>query len=467
MTEKYQILARRYRPQKFKDVVGQEAIVTTIKNAIRLNKSAHAYLFSGSRGIGKTTLARLFAKALNCQNLTDKHEPCDECSSCLEISSSRSMDVIEIDGASNRGIDDIRQINETIGYAPSSGKYKIYIIDEVHMLTKEAFNALLKTLEEPPPMIKFFFATTEPHKVLPTIISRCQRFDLVRIPHALLVDKLRTILLDINREADEQALHLMANFSEGSLRDAESLLDQMLCFEEGKISVEIVSKTLGFIPQNYFFLLDKAIEESKISFAFEFMQMLMQGGKDLSHFLDELSQHFRTHLLIKMKGQVDYLPINLQKEYEKTCSFFSQDQLLYLLELIVQNMNRTSNSRIHIESLLLQIIRSKSRIPIASLVYRLMEIEKKIEKASFAKDSNDIIKEKKQEPPIQKKEIEPLQENTKEEKPILEKISFNLKSEKIPEETIKQDAPLKSQSHYDTLIRFAAVELEGHVKKEE
>ena len=466
MTEKYQILARRYRPQSFKEVVGQEAIVTTIKNAIRLNKSAHAYLFSGSRGIGKTTLARLFAKALNCQNLTEDHEPCDECSSCIEIASSRSLDVIEIDGASNRGIDDIRHINETIGYAPSSGRYKIYIIDEVHMLTKEAFNALLKTLEEPPPMIKFFFATTEPHKVLPTIISRCQRFDLVRIPHALLVDKLRTILVDLNRSAEEEALHLIANFSEGSLRDGESLLDQLLCFEEGNISVEIVSKTLGFIPQNYFFLLDEAIEKNNISFAFEFMQMLLQGGKDLSHFLDELSQHFRTHLLMKMKGQVDYLPLNLQKEYEKTSVFFSQDQLLHILDLIVQNMNKSSSKRIHIESLLLQIIRSKSRIPIASLVYRLMELEKKLSTAKPPISSNNKIEEKKEISPPQKEELPIQQEEKPQEKLEMEKIPFNLNPEEA-KEALKKETPLKPQSHYDTLMRFAAVELEGHIKKED
>src|SRR3972149_551396 len=167
--EKYQILARKYRPQKFIDVVSQESIVKTIKNSIKHKKIAHAYLFSGTRGTGKTTLARLFAKALNCKNPTEDMEPCNNCPSCLEIATSRSLDVIEIDGASNRGIDDIRQINDTIGYTPSSN-YKIYIIDEVHMLTKEAFNALLKTLEEPPENIKFFFATTEPHKVLPTII---------------------------------------------------------------------------------------------------------------------------------------------------------------------------------------------------------------------------------------------------------------------------------------------------------
>ena len=250
--ESYQTFTRKYRPQKFQEVVGQEAIVTTLKNAIRLKRSAHAYLFSGSRGVGKTTLARLFAKALNCQNLDGQIEPCNECVSCKEIASSRSMDVIEIDGASNRGIDDMRQINETITYAPARG-YKIYIIDEVHMLTKEAFNALLKTLEEPPPAVKFFFATTEAHKVLPTIISRCQRFDLTQISHESIVTKLQAIAKESSREVEEEAMHLIARFSEGSLRDAESFLDQIFCFEEGPLQPKSFIKHWEQLPMNISF----------------------------------------------------------------------------------------------------------------------------------------------------------------------------------------------------------------------
>ena len=189
--ENYQVLARKYRPQKFSEVVGQDPIVTTLKNAIKNKRLAHAYLFCGSRGTGKTTLARVFAKALNCHQPLPDGEPCNQCTSCKEITSGSSLDVLEIDGASHRGIDDVRQINETVGYAASGGGYKIYIIDEVHMLTKEAFNALLKTLEEPPARVMFFFATTEPHKVLPTILSRCQRFNLNRISSEKIVEKLR------------------------------------------------------------------------------------------------------------------------------------------------------------------------------------------------------------------------------------------------------------------------------------
>ena len=199
MNSQYQVLARRYRPQLFSDVIGHEAVLQTLKNSIRRGTVAHAYLFSGSRGVGKTTLARLFAKTLNCTLLSPDLEPCNQCPSCLDVTSAQSLDVIEIDGASNRGIDDIRQINETVGFAPSYGKYKITLIDEVHMLTKEAFNALLKTLEEPPERAKFFFATTEPHKVPATILSRCQRFDLGRLNQSQIIHKLQKIGTELGR----------------------------------------------------------------------------------------------------------------------------------------------------------------------------------------------------------------------------------------------------------------------------
>ena len=194
----YEPFHRKYRPKTFSAILGQDNIVITLKNALKFNRVAHAYLFCGSRGTGKTTLARLFAKALNCLELSPDQEPCNTCISCVQMNEGRALDVIEIDGASNRGIDDIRQINETVSYVTSSSKYKIYIIDEVHMLTKEAFNALLKTLEEPPENVKFFFATTEPHKILPTIISRCQRFDLNRIPSDQICKKLKTIASELN-----------------------------------------------------------------------------------------------------------------------------------------------------------------------------------------------------------------------------------------------------------------------------
>lgn len=216
----YQVLARKFRPKFFSEVIGQEAVITTLRHALAQKRLAQAYLFCGCRGTGKTTLARLFAKALNCTQLKDG-EPCNHCSSCIDIAAGHSLDVLEIDGASHRGIEDIRQINESVHFSPTSGRYKIYLIDEVHMLTKEAFNALLKTLEEPPEHVKFFFATTEPHKVPATILSRCQRFNLMRLSEEQIIKSLQTIADQLSIEVQEpQALELVARLAEGSLRDA-------------------------------------------------------------------------------------------------------------------------------------------------------------------------------------------------------------------------------------------------------
>ncbi len=438
MAKKYQVLARKYRPQAFRDVVGQEAAVTTLKNAIRLGKVAHAYLFCGSRGVGKTTLARLFAKALNCQSPTADLEPCNQCPSCAEIAAGQSLDVIEIDGASNRGIDDIRQINETVGYAPSHGKYKIYIIDEVHMLTKEAFNALLKTLEEPPEQAKFFFATTEPHKVLPTIISRCQRFDLARIDPQLIVAKLHQIARDLSREVDPEALQLIAAFSEGSLRDAESLFDQILCFTEGAVTPHIVRQSLGLAPRELFSSLDQAFSDFNLAYAFDLVEQLFQTGKDLPHFLEQLIGHYRDLLSTKLKSSA-------------AVPHYTQHQLLHILDLLLHaepNFQRSTSPRIALETLLLQILRSKNRIPAEVLVRSLLE--------------GNPLPTRKEEPPPPKP-------------PELQAVPFNPFSAppkppeppKVEAPAPKVEAPLsqKHPSHYDTLIRFAAVELEGTLKK--
>ncbi len=380
-TQTYQVIPRKFRPQTFEAVVGQEAIVTTLKNALRFNRLAHAYLFSGCRGTGKTTLARVFAKALNCQNLTADLEPCNACHSCLEIISGRSLDVLEIDGASNRGIDDIRQINETIGYTPASGKFKIYIIDEVHMLTKEAFNALLKTLEEPPSKVKFFFATTEPHRVLPTIISRCQRFDLNRIAQTAMVQKLAYIAKNLDVECQEEALSLIAYLSEGSLRDAESLMDQVICYAEQPISAEGVSNTLGLMPKESFFALDKAVSECRCSFAFELSQTLFSSGKDLSYFLDHLLEHFRTLLLIKFGKPCFFLNATHEERYKSAASLYSEEQCLSILDYLIQWQQQVLKSpfkRIGLEMILLHLIRSKNRVTFGALVKKLSEIQEQI-----------------------------------------------------------------------------------------
>lgn len=377
----YQVIARKFRPQTFREVFGQDAIVMTLKNAIRSKRLAQAYLFCGSRGTGKTTLARILAKAINCANPTPDLEPCNQCPSCKEITSGASLNVLEIDGASNRGIEDIRQINETVAYAAASGQYKIYIIDEVHMLTKEAFNALLKTLEEPPPSVKFFFATTEPQKILPTILSRCQRFNLNRIPAQQIIAKLTKIVADLRVDVEADALYLIAQRAEGGLRDAESLLDQIMAFTEDKITSANVNEILGLMPREIYFEIDRAGAEGCFYKAFEIAERIFSQGKDLMHFVDGLISHFRQILLIKVAGvefSLSLLSEQDKKLYEDTSRLYNQEQCLNLIEYLLESQNQlrfSSFTRVTLEIILLHIIRSHFRIPIEHLVRRLGDLE--------------------------------------------------------------------------------------------
>ena len=369
-------ITRKYRPQTFAAVCHQDAIVTTLKNALKSGSVAQSYLFCGTRGTGKTTLARLLAKALNCQNLSSECEPCNSCTSCCEIIGGASLDVIEIDGASNRGIDDIRQINETALYAPSSAKWKIYIIDEVHMLTKEAFNALLKTLEEPPPRVKFFFATTEPNKVLPTILSRCQRFNLSRISENGIAKKLTTILDDQKIQADPNALSLVAQLADGSMRDAESLLGQVISFASGPITLENTSQILGITSKEQFFALDNAVSSSNLAFAFDLACEIFDSGKDLKHFLDSLITHYRFILRLHLGTTTS------QEGYKRAMQIYSQHDCLDILDYLVKWVQQIPSSpfkRIDLEMVLLYILRIKKRIPLDALIARLADLEQKLE----------------------------------------------------------------------------------------
>jgi DNA polymerase-3 subunit gamma/tau len=486
----YQVIARRYRPQTFSAVLSQDAIVMTLKNAIRQQRLAHAYLFCGSRGTGKTTLARVFAKALNCLEPTADLEPCNQCSSCREITSGNSLDVIEIDGASHRGIDDVRQINETVGFAPSSN-FKIYIIDEVHMLTKEAFNALLKTLEEPPPKVKFFFATTEPHKVLPTILSRCQRFNLNRIAPDIIIQKLTMIARDQGISLDEAAAGMIANRAEGAFRDAESLLDQIFAFHNGAITSEIVSSVLGLMPQETLFTFDKASKENNLNMAFEIVDTLFTQGKDLAHFLETLTNHFRTLLLIKLSGKdAPFLTLSPtdKEKYIQSASIYTKEQCLTAIELLVEAQSQirfSPSPRISLESLLLKILQLQQRISIEFLLRRLQELESRVMTTGTATATTEA-------PPSQIvsaviKEVPIPAPAPISEKPIVAiplppppETNSSMTVDPTPTQAdigrIKQQQPakiipesngnlVKWQSRYDTLLQFAAIELEGALQK--
>lgn len=436
--QKYQIIPRKFRPKRFDEVAGHPAIVTTLKNALKNERSGQAYLFCGARGCGKTTLARLFAKALNCAHLNEDQEPCNQCTSCQEISEGRSLDIIEIDGASNRGIDDIRQINETVGYAPSTaGQTKIYIIDEVHMLTKEAFNALLKTLEEPPKNVKFFFATTEPHKVPQTIISRCQRFNLSRIPEKDLVQKLQRITQELEVPIEEEALIQISRLSEGSLRDAESLLDQLICFGKTPITLSLTREVFGLISTDHLFDLDEAIHIQSFEKGVQIAKTLYESGKDLGATIDGLLEHFRTYLLI-------HLGHSPKGSYEKWATNYSKSQCLTILDTLIdwqQQMVKTPFKQIHLEMLLLNLVRSKNPLSMTTLIDRLIQLEQK-------------LNQKKATPSPEPVEAKP------------QSVPKPQHSEKKPEPEVKvPESKEEYPSKYETLIRFAAVELEGSIEK--
>lgn len=299
----YQVLARKYRPQTFKDVVGQEHVVQTLTNAISSGRIAHAFLFVGPRGIGKTSIARILAKALNCPGGPkadfDPKNPV-----CQEITEGRSMDVLEIDGASNNSVDEIRELRENVQYAPTSGKFKIYIIDEVHMLSASAFNALLKTLEEPPAHVKFIFATTEAHKVLPTILSRCQRFDLKRISENDLVKQLKFIAQSEGITVSNDALKLLARNAEGGMRDAESAFDQLISFCGNTIEEKDVLEIFGLTGTQEIVDLAQAIQSGATESALKQVRALVARGKDLSRLTQELLRHFRNLLVFVISPQL-------------------------------------------------------------------------------------------------------------------------------------------------------------------
>ena len=376
----YLVLARKYRPKTFDEITGQEHVATTLINAIRTNRLAHAYLFAGPRGVGKTTMARILAKSLNCEKgLTNS--PCNQCSSCLEISESRNMDVFEIDGASNRGIDEIRNLRENVRYAPARGRSKIYIIDEVHMLTTEAFNALLKTLEEPPGHVFFIFATTEPQKVISTILSRCQRFDFRRMKIKEIVDRIRFIAEEEGIEIDSDSSRLIAQKADGSMRDGESMLDQLSSYTAGKVRVEDVREVLGLFDSNLLFELTDLILQQEGSSALNFIENLAAQGIDDRELLPEWIDHLRTLLHIQHSLQTDRV-LSLteveRKRFEEQASHMDTEKLLRILQIVLETENqlkRSAHPRVLLESCIVRLVRMDSTVLLKDLLKRLENLE--------------------------------------------------------------------------------------------
>ena len=375
----YQVIARKYRPQRFSDVVGQDHVSQTLANAISGERIAHAYLFCGPRGTGKTTLARIFAKCLNCTDGPKIDFPDDDIK-CIEIAEGRSIDVLEIDGASNNGVEQVRELRETCVYAPASSTFKIYIIDEVHMLTTAAFNALLKTLEEPPAHVKFMFATTEPEKVLPTIMSRCQRFDLRRIPVNLIAKHLKYICGEEKVTIDEGALYAIARGAEGCMRDAESALDQLISFCGDNITEPDVLSMFGLTAQGQLFALAEAVLNGDSTTTLTELNALASQGKDLGRLVGDLLGHFRNRLVfVVSKGDLSLLEISEAEAaaLQAGAKLGNEQALVRVLDVLTDCEGRlrlATSKKILIEVSLLKAAQAMSALGIDEVLGQLQKL---------------------------------------------------------------------------------------------
>jgi len=398
----YLVLARKWRPQSFDDIAGQEHITRTLRNAIRSNRIAHAYLFTGVRGVGKTTAARILAKALNCVKGPTPN-PCNQCSFCAEITNGNCIDVLEIDGASNRGIDEIRQIIENVRYQPAQCRFKIYVIDEVHQVTKDAFNALLKTLEEPPPSVKFILATTEPHRLPETILSRCQRYDFRRITLREIVRRLEEISRAEGLNISEGALVLLAREADGSMRDAQSLLEQVLaCVQPGSekrnesvVDERVLEEILGLAERQVLYDLSNAVIQGNARQCIELIAKIVVEGRDLGRLSRDLVEHFRNLLVVRLAkadakeaeavaGQLLDLPDQEIEDLRTQVADISTETLLDYFDFMAigdEEVNRSANPRFPLETVLVRLATLPKTLPITQLLERLEKLEKSLSRA--------------------------------------------------------------------------------------
>lgn len=381
----YQALYRKYRPRTFQEVKGQDHIVTTLKNQIKAGRIGHAYLFCGTRGTGKTTVAKIFAKAVNCENPVDG-DPCGECPSCQEIGSGNSMNVVEIDAASNNGVDNIRQIREEVTYAPTSGRYRVYIIDEVHMLSTGAFNALLKTLEEPPAYVIFILATTEVQKIPATILSRCQRYDFHRISIDTIAQRLSDLMQREHIDAEEEAIRYVAKAADGSMRDALSLLDQCISFYMGqKLTYDDVLDVLGAVDTEVFSRLLRRILQDDVAGALDIVEELIMQGRELGQFVTDFIWYLRDLLLIgasdRMADTFDMSTENLALLKEESQMLDADSIMYYIREFssLSQEMRYATQKRVLLEIAIIRICRPAMEENQDALADRVSRLERKVE----------------------------------------------------------------------------------------
>lgn len=380
--ENFIVSARKYRPATFDTVVGQSHITNTLKNAIKNNHLAQAFLFCGPRGVGKTTCARILAKTINCTNPTDTMEACDQCDSCVSFRNGTSLNIHELDAASNNSVDDMRNLVEQVRFAPPSGKYKIYIIDEVHMLTTSAFNAFLKTLEEPPSYAIFILATTEKHKIIPTILSRCQIFDFNRIQVEDIAEHLAFISKNENIEADPEALHIIAQKADGALRDALSIYDQNVSFAGQHLTYQAVIDNLNILDYDYYFKITDAIINESVKDILLIFDDILRKGFDGNNCIIGLSEHLRNLLVCKDAATVKLLKVSnqIKDRYLEQSKKISSSVLLTALQIANQcdiHYKTSKNQRLHVELAFIKMCHIPSAISLAQLPVDSQAVKKK------------------------------------------------------------------------------------------
>lgn len=440
----HKALYRAYRPQTFKDVVGQEHIIRTLKNQIQNNNVGHAYLFCGTRGTGKTSTAKIFARALNCQNSVDE-EPCNECEVCKDILSDNIMDVIEIDAASNNSVDDIREIRENVKYTPAKCKYKVYIIDEVHMLSQGAFNALLKTLEEPPSYVIFILATTEPHKIPATILSRCQRFDFKRVTVKDMSTRMKEICDDVNVVVDDRALNLIARNSQGALRDALSILDQCMSFSENDIEYKDVVDLLGTVNIEQLFEMAEYVIKEDTKKCLEILNEFVVWGKDIKNLIDDLIDHFRNLMVCKVSSDLDEiisLPEEIVEQLKAQASTIEVNDIIRILNILSTTQDAikvSSNPRVLAEVSIMKLSQPMFDESKEALLKRISNLEEVIKSGKININNNVEI------------------ENKKETKETSEKNEVEAEEEVFYEEVKSEDVELIEKSWENILT---------HIKKD-